>query len=124
MSEEEHHYLSVDTSERHQSFLLSLCNLKKVPVHLMMQAPESAYAFLRELGRGEYARTWLVKRQSCSREFACKEILKGNTTASYQRARREAEVHSVLNGHPNIAGKSILHCRKAHKLEIANPNRT
>ena len=70
-----------------------------------MQAPELAYTFVKELGRGEYARTYLVKRRCSERELACKEILKGNTEVSFQRARREAEVHSVLSGHPNIAGE-------------------
>lgn len=65
-----------------------------------------AYDFVRELGRGEYARTYLVRRRSSGRELACKEILKGNTVTSFERARREAEVHSVLSSHPNVAGKS------------------
>ena len=73
-----------------------------------MQSLMVMYEFLRGLGKGEYACTFLVRRRSSGRELACKEVRKGNTNATYHRARREAEVHSILSGHPNIVGVSCL----------------
>lgn len=70
----------------------------------LMQPPEIAYDFIRELGTGEYACTYLVRRRSSGRQLACKEILKGETEVTLQRARTEVEVHCALSGHPNIVG--------------------
>ena len=89
-------------------------------IALFLQPPEMAYDFVRELGRGKYARTYLVRRRSSGRELACKEILKGETVASFERAQREAEVHSVLSGHPNIAGRLVVSCQKQRMKSLAS----
>ena len=73
-----------------------------------MQAPEVAYELLRELGRGEYAHTYLARRRTNGQLLACKEILKGTSPETVARAAREAEVHSSLSGHPNVAGPFLM----------------
>jgi len=76
-----------------------------------------AYDFLRELGRGEYAQTYLVRRRTSGQLLACKEILKGDTPQTVARAAREAEVHSSLSDHPNIAGENPPSHTHNHPLD-------
>lgn len=95
---------------------LCACSVASLMQRRCPQGPEVAYEFLSELGRGEYAHTYLVRRRNTGRELACKEILKGPTPETVARAAREAEVHSSLSGHPNIAGQPQLKEFKDHSI--------
>lgn len=69
-----------------------------------LQAAQSKYIWLEELGRGRFGTTYLVQDKETGEHFAVKQISK--TQPSFKRGRilTEVKVHATLKDHPNVAG--------------------
>lgn len=73
-------------------------------VLVVLQAAQSKYIWLEELGRGRFGTTYLVQDKETGEHFAVKQISK--TQPSFKRGRvlTEVKVHATVKDHPNVAG--------------------